>query len=100
LYSRHNPRASRWRRNTVRRLTVAVSATRYPWRPEAAERGPMENAMDVNQDRGAHLLQDDELNAVSGGGNVGANETITVSGGRTEGPEEVYHTVKLMDYGR
>ncbi len=56
--------------------------------------------MDLNQDRDAHPLQDDELNAVAGGGNVGANETITVSGGRTEAPEEVYHTVKLMDYGR
>jgi hypothetical protein len=56
--------------------------------------------MDMDRHRDARLLQDDELSVVSGGGNVGRNETITASGGRMEGPEEVYHTVKLMDYVR
>ena len=48
-----------------------------------------------NQAQDARLLQNLELDAVSGGGTVGSNETITVGGGRTEGREEVYYTITL-----
>ena len=51
----------------------------------------------VTQTQDARLLWDDELDAVSGGGNVGSNEVITVSGARTEGHEEVYFKITLTD---
>ena len=51
----------------------------------------------VTQTQDARLLWDDELDAVSGGGNVGSNEVITVAGGRTEGHEEVYYKITLTN---